>query len=235
MSSTDAPARVGVLAPMPSEMQPVVKAMGLHRGDGDAYYRGRVGTSEVTAGRTGIGTKRATEAATRLLDAAAVDHVIVVGIAGGMGSTKVGEVLFPEIAVDKQSGTEYRATPFGGVVVQGKLVTHDDFDMGPGEHHRLVADGFVAVDMETAAIAAVCAGRDVPWLAVRSISDLVGVTPGDVIDLANPDGSPNVKASVRYLLTKPWRIPKLAKLAVDARGAANGAARAAARSLGARS
>jgi adenosylhomocysteine nucleosidase len=82
--------------------------------------------------------------------------------------------------------------------------------------------------METAAIAAVCERRGVKWSAVRSISDLVGVTPGDVIGLANPDGTPNVSASIRYLLTKPWRIPRLVRLGLDAKGAANGAAAAAA-------
>ena len=102
--------------------------------------------------------------------------------------------------------------------------------MQPAERDALVADGFIAVDMETAAVAGVCERRGVPWSAVRSISDLVGVTPGDVIGLANPDGTPNVGASIRYLLTKPWRIPQLVRLGLDAQGAANGAAAAAAAS-----
>jgi adenosylhomocysteine nucleosidase len=231
MASTDHPARVGLLAPMPSEMGPVVKAMGLERPEGESYYRGRVGPAAVTAGRTGIGTKRAAEATERLLDAVDVDHVLVVGIAGGMGTTALGAVLFPEVAVDRATGTEYRSTPVGGITPKGKLVTHDDYDMGPGAHEQLVADGFAAVDMETAAVAAVCEQRGVPWFAVRAISDLVGVTPSDVIDLANADGSPNISASVKYLVTKPWRIPKLLKLGLDARNAANSAARAATRSL----
>jgi hypothetical protein len=116
-------------------------------------------------------------------------------------------------------------------VPKGRLVTHDDFDMGEAEHQRLVAEGFVAVDMETAAIASVCAERGCNWSAVRAISDLVGVTPGDVIDLANPDGTPNVRASVRYLVTKPWRIPKLVKLARESMQAANAAAHTAASTL----
>jgi hypothetical protein len=64
---------------------------------------------------------------------------------------------------------------------------------------------------------------------VRSISDLVGVTPGDVISLANADGTPNVSASMRYLVTKPWRIPRLVRLGLDSTRAARAAAQAAAR------
>jgi nucleoside phosphorylase len=223
------PARVGLLAPMPSEFQPLVKALSLRRTA--SGFTGAAGSIELVAAKTGIGTRLAALATERLLDAAPVDHVMVVGIAGGMGPSKVGDLVFPEVVVDKESGTEYRPSHLGDVQSSGRLVTHDDFDMQPAECAALVADGFIAVDMETAAVAGVCERRGVRWSAVRSISDLVGVTPGDVIGLANPDGTPNVGASIRYLVTKPWRIPRLVRLGLDARGAANGAAAAAARSL----
>jgi adenosylhomocysteine nucleosidase len=218
-----------LLAPMPSEFQPLAKALTLARGE--SGYRGMAGAIELVAARTGIGTRLAAEATERLLDGAAVDHVMVVGIAGGMGASKVGDLIFPEVVVDKSSGAQYRPTPLGDVESRGRLVTHDDFDMQPAERDALVADGFIAVDMETAAVAGVCEQRGVQWSAVRAISDLVGVTPGDVIGLANPDGTPNVGASIRYLVTKPWRIPRLVRLGLDARGAASGAADAAARLL----
>jgi uridine phosphorylase len=225
MSTPDHPARVGLLAPMPSEFQPLAKALSLQRAD--SGWTGTAGPIALVAAKTGIGTRRAAAAAERMIDTGSVDHVMVVGIAGGMGPSKVGDVIFPEVVVDKSSGAEYRPSPLGGVESRGRLVTHDDFDMQPAERDALVADGFVAVDMETAAVAGVCERRGVPWSAVRSISDLVGVTPGDVIGLANADGTPNVGASIRYLVTKPWRIPRLVRLGLDARGAANGAADAA--------
>jgi adenosylhomocysteine nucleosidase len=229
MSTADRPIRVGLLAPMPSEFSPLVKALSLQRGE--PVFTGVAGPIQLVAAKTGIGTRLAAEATERLLDSAAVDHVMVVGIAGGIGSSKVGDVIFPEVVVDKTSGTEFRPSPLHEVQSHGRLVTHDDFDMQPDECAALVADGFVAVDMETAAVAGVCERRGVRWSAVRSISDLVGVTPGDVIGLANPDGTPNIGASIRYLITKPWRIPKLVRLGLDAQRAASGAAAAAARSL----
>jgi adenosylhomocysteine nucleosidase len=229
MTDDRRPTRVGLLAPMPSEFAPLVKALALRRGE--SGYAGAAGPIELVAGKTGIGTKLAAEATERMLDAFAVDHVMVVGIAGGMGASQVGDLVYPEVVVDKASGAEFRPAPLGDVESRGRLVTHDDFDMQPAERDALVADGFIAVDMETAAVAGVCERRGVRWSAVRSISDLVGVTPGDVIGLANPDGTPNVGASVRYLLTKPWRIPRLVRLGLDARNAADGAAAAAAAAL----
>jgi nucleoside phosphorylase len=215
--------RVGVLAPMPSELQPVVKAMQLHKG-ADGIYRGAVAGTDVVATKTGMGTELAATAAERLLDAVTLDHVIVCGIAGGMGTTQVGEVLYPEVVVDKRSRAEYKPAPLAPVESRGKLVTLDDFDMEPDEHQRLVAEGFVAVDMVTAAIAGVCERRAVPWSTVRVISDIVGVTPGDVIGLANPDGSPNIGAGLKYLLRHPSRIPYLVELGMNSRNAAISAA-----------
>jgi nucleoside phosphorylase len=225
------PALVGLLAPMPSEMSPLARALSLSRAEGTRVYRGEAGAVELIGARTGIGTKRARDATARLLDAAPIEHILIVGIAGGMGTSKVGDVLFPEVVTLKDTRAEFRATPFGNISPRGRLVTHDDFDLGPDETQQLVDDGYVAVDMETAAVAEVCERRACPWTAVRAISDLVGVTPGDVIDLANEDGSPNIGASLRYLVTKPWRIPKLVRLGFDSQKAAAAAAQAAARAV----
>ena len=214
---------------MPSEFGPLVKALAMQRGE--VAFTGSAGAIQLVAGKTGIGTRLAAEATERMLDTADVDHVMVVGIAGGMGTSKVGDIIYPEVVVDKASGAEYRPSNLSAVEQRGRLVTHDHFDMQPAERDALVADGYIAVDMETAAVAGVCERRGVKWSTVRSISDLVGVTPGDVIGLANADGTPNVGASLRYLVTKPWRIPKLVRLGLDSQRAAKGAAEAAARML----
>src|SRR5215831_2059875 len=127
------PALVGLLAPMPSEMSPLAKELSLLRDDDARFYRGKVGAIELIGARTGIGTKRARDATARVLDAAPVEHVVVVGIAGGMGETKVGDVLCPEVVALKDTRAEFRASPLGDVAPSGRLVTHDDFDMGPDE------------------------------------------------------------------------------------------------------
>ena len=76
-----------------------------------------------------------------------------------------------------------------------------------------------------------CVARGVKWSPVRVISDLVGVTPVDAIDLANPDGTANTRAAVRYLLEHPTRIPKLLRLGRESLAAANKAAATAAQTL----
>ena len=144
---------------------------------------------------------------------------------------EIGQVLVPDVVVDGHTGAEYRSSPFGGIAAAGRLQTSNDFTVDPNVVAGLREHGVAAVDMETAAIAAVCQRRGCPWTAFRSISDRIddGIVDDEVFGLAKPDGSPNYAAVVRLLLTRPWRIPRLARVARDANVATDAAASAAIR------
>jgi adenosylhomocysteine nucleosidase len=215
---------------MPSELAPLKRRLDLQgEGDDPRIWVGRSGEVAVIATTTGMGTANAARATMRLLDAQDVDHVMVVGIAGGVGSTEVGAVIRPALVVDHASGAEYRPTYPDGTDGKGTLFTSDDFIVVPERVAQLVADGVIAVDMETAAIAAVCHERNVPWSVVRVISDLSSDHPDDaVLGMTNPDGTPNMPAGLRFMLRNPKRIPQLMRLARDATAAARTAAKVAA-------
>ncbi len=80
---------VAFLAPMKSELRPLVKKLSLERVErGDAvFHTGKVGEVEVIAGLTGIGMKPAERAAERSSTQFPPDHLVVVGIAGGVPPT----------------------------------------------------------------------------------------------------------------------------------------------------
>ena len=217
---------------MPSELRPVVKTMGLARRGSESVYVGRVGAVEVVAMHAGMGLTLATAAVNRLLDTENVDHVVVVGIAGGMGSAGVGDLVCPREVVDA-TGRRFAAFPLTDDAA-GTISSSDDFVVDPERVAALAASGVRAVDMETAAVAAVCVERGCDWSAVRVISDLAVDHPdAAVLGLANPDGSPNARAALRFMLTHPARIPQLMKLGRDAGRAAHSAAREARRQLAA--
>jgi adenosylhomocysteine nucleosidase len=210
-------ARIAVLAPMRTEFRPLVQPLGLERmegGDG-TYHRGSIGDAEVIATTTGIGTAAATLVTERLLDDHEIDHVVIVGIAGGLGpELDVGDMVVPEVVVDRPNDRTYRATPIGGVVPSGTIVTSDEFNYAQPILDRFVVEGVLALDMETGSVAAVCEARRVPWTAFRSLSDHATKAPVEtaVLGLAKPDGSANVSALLRYLGPKPWRIRHLSRL-----------------------
>jgi nucleoside phosphorylase len=227
--------RVAILAPMKQELAAVVKAMSLETGQvGDVTMKvGRVGDTEVVATTTGMGMGLARRRTEELLDATPVDHVMVVGIAGGVGPTvAVGDLILPRIVVDGSTEIEYRPDHLGAPVTAGTIVSSDDFMVDPEVVAALVHRGVIAVDMETGAVAAVCAQRGCPWSVVRSVSDMATDHKDDsVLGLANPDGSPNTGAAVKYLLIHPWRIPTLAKIAKGSMTAMANAADAARQAL----
>jgi nucleoside phosphorylase len=200
---------VAIIAPMPNELRPVVRMLGLRRtGErgGVPVYTGTVDGVEVVATRTGIGRALAEAVTEQLLQATDVDRVIVVGIAGGLEPlSAVGELIVPEVVVVDATG----------------------------ERARLRDEGFTALDMETAAVARVCERNGIPWLAFRAISDMAGdESLGPVVmTLVNPDGSPRVWAGIRFLLTHPHRIRRFVRLGRDAQAATIAAAEAAAAHL----
>jgi adenosylhomocysteine nucleosidase len=208
------------------EIKPLVQAYNLQREEvnGAALYRGKAGSTEVVATTMSMGTAAAAAATERILDAANVDHLICIGVAGGLGpSVKVRDLIVPEVVIDGATRTEYRPAPLPGFTPRGKMWTSDDFETDPIVLQPLADEGVVALDMETAAIAQVCERRGVPWSVARGLSDHVVDAPVEhaVMGLARPDGSANVGALVRYVLPKPWRLKYLAGLAKNSTAAAN--------------
>jgi len=223
--------RVGLLAPMRQELAPLVRKLSLRRADADgALYLGTAGRVEVVATTTGIGTRAASRASEQLLDATKLDHVMVVGIAGGVDAEQpIGALIAPELVVDGVTGREYRPVQLGATPPHGRLLTWDRLVTRLDEAAQLKQSGVVGLDMETAAVAAVCERRGCPWSVYRAISDRVTdeTTDPAVLALAGPDGSGDPWAVARYLLARPWRIVRLARLARGTLRAANAAADAA--------
>lgn len=218
---------------MRQELAPLVKKLGLRRSDADrALHVGRAGGVELVATTTGIGMAAAGAATERVLEALPVDHVMVVGIAGSVDAAQpIGALIAPEVVVDGASGREHRPAQLGDEPPRGRLLSSDALVTGLEEAARLLREGVVGLDMETAAVAAVCERRGCPWSVHRAISDRVtdGTTDPAILALAGPDGSGDPGAVVRYLLAKPWRIVRLARLARGSRRAADAAAEAAIR------
>jgi adenosylhomocysteine nucleosidase len=218
--------KFGVLAPMPSELRPVVKVFGL---DKDSL-EGEVGPHQVRAAKTGIGIELATQAANKMVDRGDVDHVVVVGIAGGLGPTSpVGALVIPEAVEDFPDALSFAPAPLGGLTNEGIIVSSDEYGYEPEVVEAFLARGVVAVDMETVAVAKVCQQKGIPWSAVRAISDPAdGPTVNtDVIGLVKPDGTPDTGKAIRYLLRHPTKFPAMAKMGRDATAAASQAAKVA--------
>jgi adenosylhomocysteine nucleosidase len=234
MTAPEKSAPIAFICAMPMELSPLVKTLELQKAeiDGVEVHRGTLDGREVVAIVTGMGTKLATEAMERLLDATPVDRVVVVGITGAVeNETPIGTLVLPEAVVNSATGAEYRPHPMGGGEPRGKMWTGDVLLTNPDVIADLRAKGVVSLDMETAAIAESCERRGIPWSVFRVISDRAtdGSVDEEVFRLSNQDGTANAKAAAAYFAKHPQRIPQMARLARGAKLATQTAADAAIR------
>jgi nucleoside phosphorylase len=222
---------------MPLEMAAVTSAFGLHPiADGyKAPWTGQVGGSAVTAIHIGMGPARTREATARLLEqglpgGGVVDHVMIAGICGGLDpDLAVGTVINPEFLVEHSTGLTYRHRPPGNTTLRGKLITTETVSFDTELSLRFFADGCLAVDMESSAVAEVCEPSRVPWSVYRCISDrhFDGLLDDRVVALTKPDGSADGAAIKKLLAEDPEMATKLERLNLDTTRAAQLAAEAA--------
>lgn len=232
--------RVLVLAPMPIELRPIVRRLGLRRVHG-GLHRGTVGGADVTAALVGVGPACAASVTSSLLEDAARDHVVIGGIAGGVGpDVKVGDLVVPEVSTmsDTQEATgtdarkSYRAAPLGQAVLRGEVLTSARI-LDRSTLESLASDGIDAVDMETASVAGACAGAGVPWTAFRGISDHFTDELVDryTVALVGTDGRPDLRAVAGFVAGRPGNVVRLARLALGTRTATSVVAHAVALAL----
>ncbi len=217
---------------MPMELTPLKKKLGLDKtriGTLDAF-QGTLGQSQVVAIVTGMGTKLATIGVERLLEQVEVDRVVVVGITGALDNdTPIGTIVSPEVVVDSATSEQFRPHQISAVEPAGKMWTTDVLITDQDTIAGLRADGVVALDMETAAIARIAERRRIPWSVFRAISDRAsdGSLDEEVFRMSNQDGTFNAKAVASYFIRHPGRLPAMARLAKGAKLATDRAASAA--------
>lgn len=224
---------------MPLEMDAITTAFGLRpsAADGSGPWSGRVGASAVTALHIGMGPAVTRSVTSQLLDGSGpdhvpVDHVMIAGICGGLDpGLAVGALINPEVIVDFTTGAAYRHRPPGDGPLSGKLVTTEEATLDVELSKRFWAEGFLGVDMESAAVAEMCEPRGVPWSVYRCIGDrwCDGLLDERIVANTNADGSGNAEGIRRLLEADPGLGEKLRRLAEDTTRAARLAAEAAVR------
>lgn len=196
--------KIGVIVAMEAELGMLLREMEPFEQtelNGRKYYHGRIGNRDITATQCGIGKVNAAVGALTLIEAYAPDAVINTGIAGGTGSSAGvldvvagSEVGYHDVwcgpgnAPGQVQGLpETFAGATGlfaidelekqGRLKRGLIASGDRFISTSEELAAVLATRpeAIAVDMESGAIAQVCHLKNVPFLAIRVVSDTPGV------------------------------------------------------------
>lgn len=235
MHAGGAPVTV-VFAAMQRELRPLARILGLRPValcGLPAWQRERL-----VAVALGVGPARAHAGATGVLAELNVSRVLVTGVAGAVDAAlEVGDLVRPESVVDVRTGRVLVPSDGGaGVVRSGLLATIDQIWTGaepPGATGPLLPPGTTAVDMESAAVAALAEDMALQWDVVRAISDVAGTLTPELTTLLRPDGSVDVRGAIRIVLSDPRLAVRLVRVGLGTARGVRVATRAVIAALGA--
>lgn len=199
--------------------------------DGLHGFRAEIGSKQFAVVGHGIGHRRATETARRAFDLMpGAELVIGTGVVGALSSgLKPGDlVLCDRVLTIDASGrvaeqmtavsdahlrAAGRALAAAGIAYStGAILTsHRVLATGAEKRRAKESTGAIAVDMETAAIAAEAAGRGLPFVAIRAVLDEVD---DEVVgaEMADEDGNVSPLAATSYLLRNPGTMLMLPRM-----------------------
>jgi adenosylhomocysteine nucleosidase len=202
---------------MRPELKAVVQAGSLTRLPAGSLFShtGHAGNWVVSAGLIGIRPALAGPATERFLAGGGIDHVMLVGIAGGLDpALPIGSLFVPSRVKLHPDGVVHQTHPLPGRQADGALMTTDGLFSDEAIWAPIWQAGFGAVDMEASAVADACERAGVPWSVYRGISDRPDehIVDQAVFGLSKPDGSADMKAVAKYLARDPRRAKALAHL-----------------------
>lgn len=190
--------KIGIIAAMSKELNLLLPMLADRRTvniNDVTYHTGTIADREIIAMQSGIGKVNAAIATLTLIDNFHPSLVINTGVAGGTGAANLLDVVIPDriayhdvwcgpgtIPGQAAECPLFFECPLPTSLVeslgarQGVLASGDIFVSKPEEVQHILGlfPDAVAVDMESAAIAHVCHLKNVPFVAIRVISD----TPG---------------------------------------------------------
>lgn len=190
--------KIALIAAMGKELAlllPLIEDLYTVKTEGVEYHIGRIATHDIVAVQSGIGKVNAALTTRAVIKEFRPDMVINTGVAGGVGRTKVLDVIIPSTVAYHDvwcgPGTvwgeaagcprEFVCLPDDVTVKKlgakrGLLASGDIFVSSAEEVNRIISlyPDAVAVDMESAAIAQTCYINNVPFACIRVVSD----TPG---------------------------------------------------------
>lgn len=166
-----------VFGAMVFEIKPLLRRLQILReenGKEGHLFEARLGRQPVWVVRCGVGKKNAERAALWVLGKTTPRLVLSAGICGAVApSIKVGDTVLSIENVDGAKGERWRSS-FSQVEnwAHGLLVTVEEAAGRSGkESLQRVLPEAVVCDMETSALAKICAERKIPWAALRTVSD----------------------------------------------------------------
>jgi nucleoside phosphorylase len=232
--------RIAFLFAVADELRPLASRLTsrstLVIGDKKAIV-GSLGSREVLLVAGGMGARCAARAAQSVMQSWLPGAFMMAGVAGALSpDLQRGDVMTAATVLTDETEFKPQLSVAGVTVghllsIDRVLVTSADKAMALKRFESV--NGPLAVEMETAAAAAVAEHYEVPWGAIRAVSDSAEESlPLDFNQLRDRDGDLPVSTVALVAMRRPGRIPGLIRLGSATNQAAKALADALFGSLG---
>jgi adenosylhomocysteine nucleosidase len=232
---------IGLIIAMPEEVRPIARRLGRYRKvriDRFPFYRFRLNGREIDLVQSGMGRERAAAAASALIAAYRPGLLISAGIGGGVREgLATGDVvlagkvmslreeqLADMIALDNASLLRDLAENLAGRdfrILDGCIITGTGI-LRKEEAKRFLPGGLInpVLDMETGAVAEAASREDIPFLALRAISDAADEEIlFSIEEITDRDMNISMCKVLSAMLRNPRILPQMLRLARNAKTA----------------
>ena len=198
--------------------------------DGLHGFRAEIAGKTFAVVGHGIGHRRATEVARRAFDSIPGAQLIIgTGVVGALSSgLKAGDLVLSDRILTTHDDGRVEELPMAvsgehsRAAARSLAIAGIDYSTGPIlTSHRVFTTvekrgakghtGAIAVDMETAAIAAEAAARGIPFIAIRAVLDEVDDEVFGA-EMADEDGNVRPLAATSYLIRNPATMLKIPRM-----------------------
>ena len=157
----------------------------------------------------GMGAHRASLAIEAALELGPASELISIGWAGAcIHRLRVGDVIRPDIVVDAKTGERFFPDKIHGRTDGLEILVTVETPAGIAEKERLGRSYYAsAVDMEAATVARIARAREIPFQAIKAISDDAKFELPDMAEFATPSGQFREAAFGLHVATRPklWK------------------------------
>lgn len=201
-----------IIAALPREVKHLVRGWQEHRLPGKiiAY------TNDLAViACAGMGAARAALAVQAALSLKPVTALLSVGLAGACNpSLRVGDIVRAGVVVDAHTGERFSNPLFSDTLITTSVIA------SVKEKQRLYASYQAsAVDMEAATVARLAQAHDIPFRAIKAISDEASFEMQELARFATSDGQFREAAFAAHAAVRPYLWPKLFALAGNSKRA----------------
>lgn len=213
---------IAIIAALQREVHPLVKnwptKVVQHEGREFTFYESSYAV--VVCG--GIGA----QAARRTAEAAIVKYspeiLISAGIAGALvPELHIGETIFPALVIDSQDGSRHETAiknaPVANTPLGRTTLVSSPQIVGAAQKHQLAKSyGAQAVDMESTAVARAAMTHNLPFLAIKSISDESDFEMPEMAPFVR-NGEFQEKRFALHVALRPWLWFRVLRVARNTR------------------